>query len=303
MLEGRPVRHAAPVDLDLLAGVVVDLDARDVGVRRQPGADELDAVRLGPAEDVLLRLDCDSRSKASRSWTQRMVSTWLPPAPRLPSGTSAASGASSRIGLAVPSMKPVRSRLSRWTKPVRSDGHARSSARGSARRPGRARRRRRACPPLIHSHRSCWVAGAWWPPSTPSGWNGRQVVRRVVRIDGAPQVGAEAQDDVDATGRHGRHAQAFQDGADGRQVHVRPELELEELVGDRALREDAELGQRHGRRLAHDERRGRPSRRDGRALGTPPGRVECGMPSVGVVELLAILAIAAISSPCRSRCS
>ena len=207
---------------------------------------------LGPAEDVLL-LPAGSRSKASRSWTQRIASTWLPPAPRLPSGTSAASGASSRIGLAVPSMKPVRSRLSRWTKPVRSEATTKLGARVCV--------AARACskttsgvPPLIHSHRSCWDAGAWWPPSTPSGWNGARSSGAssgsIARHRSAPKPRTMLTPPAATAGI----AQAFQDGADGRQVDVGPQLELEELVGDRALREDAELGQRHGRRLAHDER-------------------------------------------------
>ena len=173
-------------------------------------------------------------------------------------------------------MKPVRSRLSRWTKPVRSRSH------DEARREGL-----RGGPGVLEDH----VGGAPVDPQPqvvlrrrrvvaaqhPERLEGRQVLRRVVRIDGAPQVGTEAQDDVDATGRHGRHAQAFQDGPDGRQVHVGPQLELEELVGDRALREDAELGQRHGRRLAHDERWRKTLRAWTDSVPLHPGRpaLEC----------------------------
>ncbi len=97
-------------------------------------------------------------SKARRSWTQRMTSTWLPAAPG-PSGTSAAAGASSVVGFAVPSMNPVRSRLSRWTKAGRSVASSATSSIAPA--------AARACSnttslvdPLIHSQRSCWVAGA-----------------------------------------------------------------------------------------------------------------------------------------------
>ena len=101
-----------------------------------------------------------------------MTSTWLPPAPGWPSGTSATSGASWVIGLSVPSMKPMRSRESRCTKAGWSVASTATSA--------RAWTAARACSnttsrelPLIHSQKSCWVAGARWPPTALMGVNGR----------------------------------------------------------------------------------------------------------------------------------
>jgi hypothetical protein len=51
----------------------------------------------------------DSRSDDARSWTHRIASTWLPPSPGLPGGTSATSPARRTGVVAVPSTKPVMS--------------------------------------------------------------------------------------------------------------------------------------------------------------------------------------------------
>jgi hypothetical protein len=61
--------------------------------------------------------------------------------------------------LAVPSMNPVRSRLSRWTKQDCSDATAATSE--TALTAARECSKATSCDePLIHSQKSCWVAGA-----------------------------------------------------------------------------------------------------------------------------------------------
>ena len=62
----------------------------------------------------------ESWLNATRSCTQRIASTWLPPSPAWRGGTSATSAARRTGRLAVPSMKPVRSgesRPPRYVKP------------------------------------------------------------------------------------------------------------------------------------------------------------------------------------------
>ncbi len=71
----------------------------------------------------------------------------------------AASGASWVIGLAEPSMNPVRSRLSRCTKHGCSVAGVATSA--SIFTAARACSKTTSCDePLIQSQKSCWVAGA-----------------------------------------------------------------------------------------------------------------------------------------------
>ena len=199
-----------------------------------------------------------------------MASTWLPPAPRLSirDERGVRGLEQDRVGGAVDEAGQVAAVAMDEAGPV--GGHDEARREGLRGGPGVledhvGRAPVDPQPQVVLGRRG--VVAAQHPERLERG----QILRRVVRIDGAPQVGAEAQDDVDAAGRHGRHAQAFQDGADGRQVHVGPQLELEELVGDRALREDAELGQRHGRRLAHDERRRRTAPGSGRAIRQSAG--------------------------------
>ena len=61
----------------------------------------------------------------------------------------------------------------------------------------------------------------------------------------APEITAEADDEVDATRRHGWLAQLLQRCGDQSHVDVRPQVELDEGVRDRALGKDAELGNDH----------------------------------------------------------
>ena len=74
---------------------------------------------------------------------------------------------------------------------------------------------------------------------------GRKVGRRVLRGDRAPQLRAESDHQVHAARRDGRRAEAAQGRSGGGQVDVGPKVELNELVGDRALREDPDLRNVH----------------------------------------------------------
>ena len=73
----------------------------------------------------------------------------------------------------------------------------------------------------------------------------RQVGWRVLRGDRAPQLGAEADDEVHAAGRDRWCAEAAEGCGGEGEVDVRPKVELDELVGDRALREDPDLRNVH----------------------------------------------------------
>ena len=108
-----PVRRAAPVELELLA-VFLDHDPGDVRGRR--ACRRARRCRAWCARWCPPAPPATGRGSASRSCTHFWASTNAPPAPGSPSGTSATSNASSTGGFSVPSMKPVRSRLSRYTK-------------------------------------------------------------------------------------------------------------------------------------------------------------------------------------------
>ena len=128
MLPDRPVRRAAPVDLELLA-VLLDHDARDVRGRRLHCVVELDAVGLRPPDRRLLlghRLGVELLEVVDPPLRDDVGAAL----PRLAVRRSAPRpGASSIGGFSVPSMKPVMSRLSRYTKHGRS---ARASATGAS---------------------------------------------------------------------------------------------------------------------------------------------------------------------------
>ncbi len=244
VLGERAVGDAAAVDRELLAGVIGDLDAGDVGGRRLGVALQL----IGWSSLVRPKTRCcsstGSASKAARSCTQRMTSTWLPPAPGWSSGMRTAAGASWVIGLAVPSMKPSRSRLSRWTK--------QSWSVATVATPSSSLTAARACSNttsrellLIHIQKSCWVAGAWWPPGRPIGSKGARsggaCSGAIERHSSAPKRDHQ----VHAAGRDGRCAEAAEGRGGGCEVDVGPKVELDELVGDGALREDPDLRNVH----------------------------------------------------------
>ena len=197
MLPHPPVRRAAAVDLELLA-VLLDHHPGDVRGRRLVVV-ELDAVGLGPPDRALLLLARLARGTRSRSCTHLWAITNAPPAPGSPSGTSATSSASSTGGFSVPSMKPVRSRLSRYTKhgcSAASVGHRREHG---GDRPRATSSSTSSPVPWIHTQMSCWVAGARRPsPSIAS--NGASSAGASSGSQPAPEVGAEAHHDVRPAG-------------------------------------------------------------------------------------------------------
>ncbi len=67
----------------------------------------------------------------------------------------------------------------------------------------------------------------------------------MVGRDRAPQLGAEREDEVHAAGRDRRCAEAAEGRGGRRQVDIGAQVELDELVGDGALREDPELRNVH----------------------------------------------------------
>ena len=175
----------------------------------------------------------------------------------------ATSGASSTGGFSVPSMKPVRSRLSRYTKQGCSSASVATGS--SAAAMPRATSSSTSSPvPCTQTQMSCCVAGAAWPsPSTV--WNGRRSPGASSGRRRRQSVGAEADDDVGPARGHRRLAQAGERGADRLVGGVGAQVELEVVVRAGALGEDA--GLRNCHRSTRPRRRraaGRSRRRCGR---------------------------------------
>ena len=125
-------------------------------------------------------------ANAGRSCTQRCAITKLPP-PQSPASMSAAARRASPFGLAVPSTKPVRSRLSRKRKPWFSWATSASGASASRQASAAANSSSRSSP-CSQTNRSCCVAGAEKPsaPATASksaawGGTGRPATARARR--------------------------------------------------------------------------------------------------------------------------
>jgi len=65
--------------------------------------------------------------------------------------------------------------------------------------------------------------------------------RSVLRRETSPEIWAEGDDKVDSPSGHGRLLELTDEAAGVGLVHVGAEVELDELVSDRTLREDPEL--------------------------------------------------------------
>jgi len=93
---------------------------------------------------------------------------------------------------------------------------------------------------MIHLANSVIRAADLWRVLAPIRER-REARRSVLRRETSPEIGAERDDKVDSPGGHGRLLQLADEATCVGLIHVGAEVELDELVRVRTLREDAEL--------------------------------------------------------------
>ena len=83
------------------------------------------------------------------------------------------------------------------------------------------------------------------PTQGPDSLEWSQLNWSMLGGDRPPHVAAKSYDQIDSSGGHGRCPEAAERRSGNGHLDVRAKIELDEIVGDRPLRENAELGDVH----------------------------------------------------------